>query len=154
MTSHCTHIKNHSQPAIPCPASFPSHLPPDVVGCIICNDSYQELVPGEKALEALRQLRAGVYTPLKNRLVLWSLEQPHAPEPSLLIRGCPEKHMAGASAPYQSQKVCVCVRVCGISTRLQYNPWGHYLTSVRMRQNTLFNTHTHTHTDTLLLKMV
>lgn len=77
---------------------FPSHLPPDVAGHIICNDSHPEPVPGEKAPEALRQRGARVYTPLKNRLVLWSLEQPHAPEPSLLIRGRPGKHMAGASA--------------------------------------------------------
>ncbi|KAK5861359.1 hypothetical protein PBY51_022764 [Eleginops maclovinus] len=72
MTSGSTHSLTHDKtilnPAIPCPASFPSHLPPDVTGHIICNDSHPEPVPGEKALEALRQ--PGVYTLLKNRLVL------------------------------------------------------------------------------------
>lgn len=134
MTSNCSHIKT-SQPA---PRLSPGRLPPDVAGYIIYNDSHPELVPGERALEA-PLWRAGqwggggaLWTPLKIGAQI--AEQPHAPEPSLLIRGRPEKDMADAAAlgwfattnpqwdslPITDRCdcwVCVCVRVHQASIR-------------------------------------
>lgn len=70
MTSDSARVKSALGLQSPAPRPPPSRLPPDVAGYIICNDSYPEPVPGEKALEALRQHGARVRTPLKNRSVL------------------------------------------------------------------------------------
>lgn len=134
MTSGSAHIKSNPLPhVLPQPSS--SWCCRGISFVMIHTQSqFQE----RRAPEALKQRRARVYMLLKNRLVLWSLEQPHAPEPSLLIRGRPGKHMAGASAlwwiatanPHQGHLtnhrklwlVCVCVCTWSQPAPHRYNP--------------------------------
>lgn len=102
MTSDCARIKI-SQPA---PPLSPGRLPPHVAGYISYNDSLPELVPGEGPGGSFGPCEAegvcvcvgeGCALSMPLKIGAQITKQPHALEPSLLIRGRPEKHMASAS---------------------------------------------------------